>query len=506
MRFFEILLTFANLLAFVMLIAPLPGSLYWLRYSVLLAPLLAAAQALVEGPRWQMIPAYALAGLFFVIWLLRYSGLAGEPAGAGQVSWLAAGLVIATALPLLIPVFRFPKPSGPYAIGTLTYHWVDADRPEITTPAEDDRRELVVQIWYPADADVSSPRAPYLPEADALISALARVQGIPAFNVFHGNLKYVTTYAVPSAPVAGGEDSYPVLVFLEGLTGFRQMNTFQVEELASHGYIVAAIDQPSAAATVVFPDGRQADMPPLDQIRPLVQSSYIPPEEAPTLNGQPVEGGSIIPYYASDVRFTLDQLAVLNQSDPNGILTGRLDLERTGIIGVSLGGIVGAETCRVDARPQACVFLDATMPVSVVQEGLRQPAIWITRDPEYMRLERQQAGGWPEIEIEAHMTSMRAVYNSLPAEGYYVEIPGIFHSNFTDIPYWSPLIPRLGFAGPIDVKRAFEIINAYSLAFFDRHLKGESAARFDELLERFPEVTLETHRPFEANENHPAGY
>jgi hypothetical protein len=35
------------------------------------------------------------------------------------------------------------------------------------------------------------------------------------------------------------------------------MNTFQVEELVSHGYIIVAIDQPYAAASVVFPDGRQ---------------------------------------------------------------------------------------------------------------------------------------------------------------------------------------------------------------------------------------------------------
>ena len=35
------------------------------------------------------------------------------------------------------------------------------------------------------------------------------------------------------------------------------MTTYPVEELVSHGYIVAAIDQPGAAAAVVFPDGRQ---------------------------------------------------------------------------------------------------------------------------------------------------------------------------------------------------------------------------------------------------------
>ena len=57
--------------------------------------------------------------------------------------------------------------------------------------------------------------------------------------------------------MAQEESSYPVLIFMEGLNGLRQMNTFQVEELVSHGYTVAAIDQPYAGAEVVFPDGGQ---------------------------------------------------------------------------------------------------------------------------------------------------------------------------------------------------------------------------------------------------------
>ena len=47
--------------------------------------------------------------------------------------------------------------------------------------------------------------------------------------------------------MADDEPSYPVLIFLEGLGAFRQMSTFQVEELVSHGYIVVAIDQPYTA-------------------------------------------------------------------------------------------------------------------------------------------------------------------------------------------------------------------------------------------------------------------
>ena len=39
---------------------------------------IAVAQVLMEGPRWQMVPAYALAGLFFVIWLRRHVTPAGK--------------------------------------------------------------------------------------------------------------------------------------------------------------------------------------------------------------------------------------------------------------------------------------------------------------------------------------------------------------------------------------------------------------------------------------------
>jgi hypothetical protein len=95
-----------------------------------------------------------------------------------------------------------------------------------------------------------------VPDAGALARGLGRLFRLPGFTF--GHLRYVTTDAVESAPVAADRSSYPVLLFLHGFNGFRQMNTFQVEDLVSHGYIVAAIDQPYAAAAVVFPGGRQA--------------------------------------------------------------------------------------------------------------------------------------------------------------------------------------------------------------------------------------------------------
>ena len=409
------------------------------------------------------------------------------------VGLVVFAVVVFIAVRSAFPVFRFPQPSGPYPIGTLTYHWIDTARLEPFGADPQRPRELMVQIWYPAKADPSARRAPYIQDADAVTRALARIHHKPAF-VF-GHLKHVTTNAMPSAAVAEAQADYPVLLFLEGVTGFRQMNTYQIEELASHGYIVAAIDQPGAAAVVVFPDGRQAPGMTLAQVHASIDSSYMPDPSAPRLIGKVPTGVGLIRYFAQDAVFALDQLAALNRSDPNGILSGKLNLQRVGAFGVSLGGIVVAEACHLEPRLKACLMMDAPMPTDVVTSGLQQPSMWITRSADGMRLERQRAGGWSEKEIQAHQATMRAVYQSLPGAGYFVQVPGMFHSNFTDIPNWSPWTTQMRLTGPIDGQRGHDIVNAYSLAFFDQQLSGRAASWLLGPAGPYPEAFLESRRP-----------
>ncbi len=492
MRIYETLLSLANFLTFCILVIPRLRVIHWMGYLVLITVLMAGIQILVEGPRWQMVPAYALSLIFFLIWLLGIiipGGIhinrlfSGACVGVGVLA-----LIVSNALPLVLPVFHFPHPSGPYRIGTMTYHWVDTSRDEIFSTDPNAHRELIVQIWYPAKEN-SSASATYVQDAGVLSPVLARLAHLPEFTFNY--FKYVTTDASPSVPMATDKPNYPVLIFLEGLNGFRQMNTFQVEELVSHGYIVAAIDQPYAAASVVFPDGHYITGLTKDQMEPFTQQSINPVEKAPILNGQALKNGEI-PYFAQDVSFTLDQLTALDKTDPDGILTGRLDLQHIGTFGISLGAMVASEAGHKDPRLKACLLMDAAMPADVVQAGLQQPSMWITRDADTMRLERQRAGGWPEWAITQTLTTMRKVFNkSLPGDGYYVQVPGMFHLNFTDTPYFSPLAPLMGFAGPINAQRAFDIVNAYSLAFFDHHLKGRLATLLDVPTLQYPEVLFE---------------
>ncbi|MCX2951395.1 alpha/beta hydrolase family protein [Lentzea sp. NEAU-D7] len=374
----------------------------------------------------------------------------------------AIAMAIGVALPSAVRIFRLPRPSGPYEVGTITHHWVDDDRPDLFTADPADRRELVVQIWYPATCPASASPAPYVPDAEVL-APLAKLLELPRFLL--RPLEHVSTNAVPCAPVAGVGQSFPVLIFSPGRGGYRQHNTWQVEELVSRGYVVAAIDHPHAAAGVRFPDGRLVT---LDSR--MLDNDFV---------------DVVVPFLAQDAVFTLDQLTALNHADPTGILTGRLDVSRAGIFGLSLGGEVAAEACRQESRFRACLPMDVWMPPGVVRSGLSQPTMWLTRDAGTMRRE-----GWRQADIDRTLDTIRAVFD-MSGDAYLVRVPGMYHQDFSDAALLSPLTRWLGVTGPIDKNRAHDIVTACSLAFFDRHLKDRPAA-FDGLAERYPEVLFET--------------
>jgi predicted dienelactone hydrolase len=506
LRPLEVLLTIANLLAFCALAIPWLAQMRRIRYAVLLVLAIGATQALAEGVRWQMVPAYVLALALSGVSALRIIVPPRKKMGQNPVKRLVIGgsicigILLCTAslvLPTLLPVFQLPTPSGPYQIGTVKYHWTDTSRQEIFSTNPTDRRQLMAQVWYPVKGDLSSARAPYVDDAGAMSVGVTQALSssglvkLPSF--FFDHFAYVRTHAIPSAPVATDKDSFPVLIYVTGLDGFRQASMFQVENLVSHGYIVVGLDQPYTAAAVTFPNGQVIKGLAKSQVQPLIDQSISPAANAPKLNGQPLTNG-IIPYLAQDITFTLDQLAALNSSDPNAILNGHLDLRHVGVFGVSLGAMVAGEACREDLRLGACLMMDAAMPADVVRSGLQQPGMWLTRPASDMRLERARSGGWSEKAIQQTLSSMQAVYaKAKPGGSYDISIPGMFHLNFTDAPYYSPFASRLGLAGPIGGQRGFDIVNAYSLAFFDSSLKDQQSPLLAGLSKQYQEVNIGTH-------------
>jgi len=175
----------------------------------------------------------------------------------------------------------------------------------------------------------------------------------------------------------------------------------------------------------------------------------------------------------------LDRATALNQSDPAGRFTGRLNLSRVGFWGHSFGGASAAETCHLDKRCTAGLDLDGYLYGDVVQAGLDQPFMtqW-SEPPDRADPDWQQAG-----------EDMRGAQSRLGADGYQIMIAGARHFNFTDNSvFYAPFLKLRGGLGPIDGRRFLAISTAYTAAFFDRYLKGQVQPLLAGPSAQYPEV------------------
>lgn len=92
------------------------------------------------------------------------------------------------------------------------------------------------------------------------------------------------------------------------------------------------------------------------------------------------------------------------------------------------------------------------------------------------------------MDSEANAGMNGPVYEEADNLAYRVMTQGTQHLKYSDFSLWSPLFKETRAPGSIDGRRAVEIMNAYPLAFFDKHLKGEPEPLLDGPPREYPEV------------------
>lgn len=434
-----------------LLFGTLLGLWFGRRYRWLpwLAALSALAHLLGEGYRWQMLPAYVALGVLLLWSLSRLASRAGRPGEwrrhlTGSLVLLA--LAVTALLAYAFPVVALPPVGGPYPVGTLSFSLRDESRPELYSDAPDDVREVMVQFWYPAAPGPDDEKAVFIEDLDVAAPALAQRLGLPSFLFGHINLVDTGVYQDPLPRRDDGP--YPLLVFSHGLRGLRVQNSVLLRELASHGYVVASIDHTYGNVLTVFPDGRAV----------FYDGDRIFPEGETTV----AAGSRLVNTWATDVRFLLQEADTWNEGGFG--LAGMLDLERLGTLGHSTGAAAAIEVCAAEAACAAAVALDGWIePVddSIVAGGLGAPLLSL-RAPDWLGPDNAARG------MELHRNSGESAQ--------LITIPGTNHFDYTDIPLFSPFTTLLGLSGENDSEVVLAMINDYTRAFFDWHLKGERAA------------------------------
>ena len=410
------------------------------------------AHLFLEGAHWQMIPAYGSVVLFAGVVALQVSGMRILLASAMVVLCLAT-----IGLSAVLPMFRLPAPTGPYPIGTRVIHLPAPDGPG------QHGRELMIQVWYPA-APSRRPFAPYRRREETTLQSSYQ--------------SVVPTHSRLEAPVMGGDERFPVLLFSPAWGGRRTQNTYLMEDLASHGYVVAGIDHPGNSGPTAFPDGR-VDQPGSVERLDFSKQSYD--EIEATLERELT-------------RQTADEIQVLNDLERRNETPGdpfyqRLDTARAGALGHSFGAAVGAEAALEDNRILAVLDLDGSIYGRVQREGLPKPFLFISEDasvplaaPAAAKLSRMDQ---INNRLDENDAAMLRHYGALR-----LFVHGSSHESYTDHPLFSPLQSLSG-AGTISKYRQYSIVRQYALAFFDKTLRGEDPQLLKDVPGPFPEATLE---------------
>lgn len=360
-------------------------------------------------------------------------------------------------------VGELPRPTGPHAVGRASLYWKDATRQEIMSDNPCDNRELMVDLWYPAQPQARTQLAPYVAEAQAIEKARAD-SSLPL-------ARSVRTNAVMDAPFATAPGRAPILIFSHGLGILSAYYSAFLEELASHGYVGVAIQHTYETSAVVFPDGRlvrfggkkwnAGDQDPLEKRLRFYRE--------------------ITDVWASDAVFVLNQLAKLDEGTPESALKGRLDLTHVGIFGHSFGGIAAARACQRDDRFKACINMDGMRAglaylTDEAGHGPRQPFLYmgtrrVMTDSELaiMGLTREEYG---ELERK-QLRRTFAPLEKLRSNPSVALIANTKHMSFSDTPLFSPnAIPQ-----PLEVRlRTIQIIRDLARRYFDRHVRGDASA------------------------------
>ena len=285
---------------------------------------------------------------------------------------------------------------------------------------------------------------------------------------------------------------FPLVVFSHGAFGYHESNYSLYAELASHGYVVAALDYPHHA---FFADDTQGNTVIVDadfiSQATAAQNGELSDEESYAL------GEEWMRLRMADLGFALDTIEAAAQSgsasgeawffdgaDQQARVLEALrltDADKVGLVGHSMGGATSVGQGRIRSEVGAVVDLDGTMfterslngdgTYSFNEKPYPVPLLSIDNESHY------ESGLQAAEQGQPYVNNVALENASVSAHTYF---KGAGHMNFTDLPLFSPMLASLLGTGDIDARACIEQTNALVLAWFDEFLKGDGHASIAE--------------------------
>lgn len=250
---------------------------------------------------------------------------------------------------------------------------------------------------------------------------------------------------------------------------YSRQNTFQLEELVSHGYIVVALNFTGDATTTIFPDGDRVDFTPIENTITFLNNR--------------------IKLWKQDTSFVLDEVFKGNFDKKFHAIASLIDYDNIGMLGHSFGGATSAQMLVKDSRIKAAIDMDGGLyGDSMPSNGPEKPLMLMNAEASINFMKEaysKQPGNRDELFVESYLRN-----KTIEKPGVYTAIiPKTNHGSFTDLAAVSPIINESG----ADVNAIYKLINELSLGFFDKNLKGIHDNKLNEIQEAHPEINLTLH-------------
>ncbi|XP_015743317.1 platelet-activating factor acetylhydrolase isoform X1 [Python bivittatus] len=351
---------------------------------------------------------------------------------------------------------RIPEGKGPYSVGCtdlMTGYSIQG---------------IFLRLYYPSQNCMNNEDTTWIPRKEyyyGLSDFLNIYRKLGEF-IFARYVGSVTCPAKWNAEFKPGE-KYPLIIFSHGLGAFRTLYSAICIEMASQGFVVAAVehrDQSSSATYYCKENSNLEAKPPPSELHKewIYYRKLKANEDEVSLRRKQVQ------QRADECIRALDLLLEINSGNPAmnvlplnfnwSLLKDSIDLQKIAAMGHSFGAATAIETLSKDARFQCGIALDAWMfPLSdEVYPKIHQPLLFINSE---------------KFQWAVNILEMKKL-NCKGRERKMITIKGSVHQSFPDFTFFAGNIVGKFFKlkGDIDPKTAIDISNKASLAFLQKHL------------------------------------
>lgn len=292
-------------------------------------------------------------------------------------------------------------------------------------------------------------------------------------------------------PDAEGE--FPLVVFSHGAFGYYQSNFSTYAELASNGYVVAALDHPHHAFFTTDTNGNTiiVDMKFFEDAMNLGNPEYKNIDETFEVITNWMDIRTKDENLVVD---TIKQAKEMNSLNTSWVtetdeeildVLSMTDTDKIGLMGHSMGGATAVALGRERDDIDAVIDLDGSMLSEIesvtngefnfIEEPYPVPVLDFRKEGDYNEMEQMRNEGIGKDDYMYYIAYVNNYVIENAKDGKSVVFKDAGHMDFTDLPMFSPFLGSMLGSETDDCEEFMYTVNGIVLNWFDYYLKGEGS-------------------------------